>query len=253
MTLAALLGLSIGTMALVGNAGLAIVPALLWQLYRQLDQSRQTAYQFAVVILCALLVVAPWLVRNEVMLGHPVLNTNFGFNLYIGNNANADGRYISMSDTPLGAPAFQEMLRSRGEYETYKYLGNLAKQYILENPGHTIALGMKKAVLFWEPPNVASSGGLGETLARWVNYSEHWLLLIGFVIFSIWSARRDRRYLFLTAAVVFYTAMHMPFYPFARYRVPIMPIVCLGAGFAADLLLCCWSRTINGRFSAPTT
>ena len=237
MILAALLGVTIGAMALIGNAGLAIVPALLWQISRQSGSVQRAAYQLASTALCALVVVAPWLYRNELMLGHAVLNTNFGFNLYIGNNANANGDFMSIADTPLGATNFRALLLSKGEYATYAALGDLAKHYMQAHPWHIVALSLKKAVLFWAPPNTDTMGSFSERVARWANYGEHWLLVLGFITFSIWAIRCERRFLFLTVAVLLYTAAHMLFYSFARYRLSIMPIVCLSFGFSLDMIL----------------
>lgn len=241
--LSALLGAAVGAQALVGSAGLAIVPALLWQVYRQSRSATQAVRQVAVVALCAAVVVAPWLYRNQLVLGHPTLNTNFGFNLYIGNNAEADGHFMSIAETPIGTSGFHALLDSRGEYDAYAHLAQLAEAYMLQHPVRTVALGIKKAVLFWAPPNPAGAASTTEALARAANYAEHWFLVGAFAVFAAWSALRDRRYLFLVLCVLLYTVAHMPFYPFARYRLSIMPVVCLGAGFTVDWILrLAWRR-----------
>jgi 4-amino-4-deoxy-L-arabinose transferase-like glycosyltransferase len=58
----------------------------------------------AVSIFCAgaLVVITPWLIRNAVLLGTPVISTNTGINLYMGNNPQATGAYrAGLPDTLL--------------------------------------------------------------------------------------------------------------------------------------------------------
>lgn len=233
---AAVLGVAIGIQAIVGNAGLAVVPVLLWQVYSQYPAKSSAVYHAGIVVAAILLGAGPWMARNNALLGHPVLNTNFGFNLYIGNNANATGYFLNIADTPIGSEEFNEKLLAEGEYETYAYLAREAKQYMLENPARTADLFLRKALLFWAPPGAGGIYNAAETVARWANYVQHWVLVGLFGVFSVWVIRRHRSLLFLPATVVLYAAAHMPFYVSSRYRLSIMPVLCLGGGLVLNWL-----------------
>jgi len=49
---------------------------------------------------CAL-ILSPWLFYTDSKLGKPVLTTNGGFNLYLGNNANSTVTFVGIQDTPM--------------------------------------------------------------------------------------------------------------------------------------------------------
>src|SRR3546814_11524341 len=52
-------------------------------------------------IVGATLMLAPWLYATNQIVGRPVLTTNAAFNLYLGNNPAATGKFVSIADTPL--------------------------------------------------------------------------------------------------------------------------------------------------------
>lgn len=84
-------GLLLGALILVKPAAFLLLAALpfgptLWG---------ATLRQRAPVILGALLLVAPWMARNAIVLGVPTLTTSVGSNMLIGNNPNATGGYAS--------------------------------------------------------------------------------------------------------------------------------------------------------------
>src|SRR3546814_12014499 len=52
-------------------------------------------------IVGATLMLAPWLYATNQMVGRPVLTTNAAFNLSLGNNPAATGKFVSIAATPL--------------------------------------------------------------------------------------------------------------------------------------------------------
>ncbi|MEX2190681.1 MAG: glycosyltransferase family 39 protein [Bacteroidota bacterium] len=88
-------------------------------------RSRSMALLFGSGIL---LVVAPWMVRNVTVFGTPVISTNSGINLYMGNNPEATGAYkAGLPDTLLAA--------SSDELKYQRLSLSLAIDHIVENPG----------------------------------------------------------------------------------------------------------------------
>ena len=102
-------GLLFGLVALTGNAGLCLAaPVVLGLVFASANGWRKLRMS-AVVLIAAVVVAAPWMARNAWVLGDLILNTNCGFNLYLGNNQYATGYYMSISDTPRG-PTWNNLL-----------------------------------------------------------------------------------------------------------------------------------------------
>ena len=242
---AVLFGFLTGCVAVVGNAGLVLLPGLVLQLYFLLGTKAATARHVAVTLAAVFLVIAPVLWRNQNALGHAVLNTNGGVNLYIGNNPNARPYYSNLSDTPMGPDWLQER-RRLGEFEWDVMLRRLAVAYILEHPLETVQLALRKGVAFWIPPTHSGKyeQGRAETLLRLVWLIQFCAIGALFLLASTQMRRHGRAIAVLWLLVLGYTGVHMIFYVVYRYRLPIMPVLCLGAGMGLDLVL---SRTGLGR------
>ena len=92
----------------------------------------------------------PWLVRNECILGRPILTTTASWNFYLGANPLADGRGLDTRAEPqvvAQAAHLDELNRSRF-YEA-KALG-----WIEMHPVEYTWLAARKIGLFWNPmPN----------------------------------------------------------------------------------------------------
>jgi 4-amino-4-deoxy-L-arabinose transferase-like glycosyltransferase len=85
------------------------------------------------------LVISPWTLRNYRMLGEFVVVTNTaGWVLYVGNNTQATGGYVSVGEDLAG---LDEVSANRIALER-------ARQWITENPLRFILLSFKKQILF---------------------------------------------------------------------------------------------------------
>ena len=230
--LSALFGLLAGVQAVVGPAALAIVPVFLIQLLLRGDGFRKSILPVFIVLVTALVTVSPWLYRNYLLFGSPVLSTS-GHNLYIGNNPNATGMFVQMRSTPK----FEGWVaaRTQGELVASRYAGKAAMDYIAENPGRTVLLALKKAILFWTPPLHGSKYGVQsapETVLR-ILWAIQYLLACGLAFLFVFFIRPDQRKLalILYASIACYTGIHMVFFVILRYRLPIMPLVCILAAW----------------------
>lgn len=230
------IGVVTGALALVGNSGLVIVISLFWVLWVS-DASIVKRWYFGIVVLLmSLLIVAPWLVRNMSSVGAPVLNTNGGFNFYLGNNPAADGYFVSIAQTPMGAD-WHGLRAEVGEYRASLILKEKAVGWIKENPLDFLQLLLKKAALFWWPP---THDGVGEgPLERLVRIG--WLIqfvcvvsLFAVSMFVPWPKPATGFVLFLM--VLSYVGVHAVFYVIYRYREPIMPLVVICAAVVLNYL-----------------
>lgn len=238
---AAVGGAAAAAIALSGASGLAIVPVM-WLALAIAPGSRGrriAGFLLMTGIMTALLV--PWLYRNFLIFGHPVLNTNGGFNLWIGNNPNATGHFISITDTPLG-PGWQDRRMSEGEYATDRLCGEMARQWILANPVTAFWLALRKLWLFWTlPPFATDPGtpvGLLEGLMRRITLAQY----VGIVALAVYATvaaawRRNWLVVPLVLAVLLYMGIHGIYYVMPRYRLPATLLLAILAGGAVQMLL----------------
>lgn len=230
-------GAVFGMLAITGNSGLALSPVLAVALMiSPLSYPRKLA-RLGLAGLVAMLVIAPWLVRNYQVLGAPVLNTNGGFNLYLANNPSANGMYISIADTPRGST--WQQLRKQGEVAANSTLKHEALAWIWRNPSRFLTLSLKKAALFWMPPVHEGEGppSKGEALAR-LAWLAQYLSICGLALAGMAYRRlRGPQPSLLWLAVLCYTAVHMIFFVIYRYREPIMPLLMVLAALVIDFLI----------------
>lgn len=215
-------GLLAGTSVLLTGAAFAVALAI--ALHRTPGAGLRRLAAFAGA---ALLVLGPWLVATNTMIGRPVVTTNGPFNLYIGNNPAANGHFVSMRDTPLG-PVWHERIAVLGEAGTGAWLTGEVTNWVAANPGRAAALAGKKLALFWAP-NVPDAADLERApalaglriidLAQWAA-----ILLLGGI--ALFRRDFDRRLRWVLAAlVVGYWVIHGATYIIPRYRDPVMPVL----------------------------
>ncbi|TVO62950.1 MAG: hypothetical protein FHP92_10240 [Denitromonas halophila] len=238
-------GLLLGAIALTGSAALSLGGAVAFALW----VCPASFYRRGILALCIAAgvcsVSAPWIVRNMNVLGAPVLNTNGGFNLYLGNNPAATGMFVSIVDTPRGK-GWEAFRLAQGEVEASESLKRDAIAWIMEDPARFAALMVKKAVYFWTPPLHAGKGEASgvESIIR-VLWAIQFAIMVLAALGSILTRHISRPHLItLWLAIAGYTAVHMLFYVIFRYREPIMPILGIIAALSLQPLL---SRT--GRFT----
>lgn len=233
-TIALAAGLLFGLISLTGNAGLALAGAAALTLVFLPVNTRKRIVLSMIVMIVAFITVAPWLIRNAVVLGSPVLNTNGGFNLYLGNNPAATGWFVSIADTPRGG-SWAELRRS-GEVRASNVLKQEALAWIAEHPAEFGMLAIKKVLYFWTPPfhSGKQPAGTVESSVRLLWAIEFLVLALCALATVFLSTLRERRCALLWTAVGCYTAVHALFYVIFRYREPIMPLVCILAALAVE-------------------
>ncbi|MFH1680897.1 MAG: hypothetical protein ABIH26_09675 [Candidatus Eisenbacteria bacterium] len=134
----ALLGLLIGAAVLTRESavGFPVVFGIALVLLAR-GQARALPHVFAFALLI-LVVLTPWLWRNQAVWGSPLpLANTSGVNLHIGNNPEATGKHVELDAvTPegmiWGSPAFGRWHRDQ------------AIAYMRENPGRFLANGFRK-------------------------------------------------------------------------------------------------------------
>ncbi|NBC36507.1 hypothetical protein GTZ99_08055 [Novosphingobium sp. FSY-8] len=240
------LSLALAAGAVWGGALLAGTSALMTVAAPALALAVATRWRVSAMLapLCALalgagLVVSPWLYATHQMLGHATLSTNSGFNLYVGNNDAATGRFVSIAATPVG-PQWKAMRADLGEMGATSALGRAATQWIIANPERVVALGLTKLGLFWAPnlPDRADFAASRTVALIRMGEVAQYLLFVGLGAFGLWSgALAGRARAILLMAISGFWGLHAAAYIIERYRDPIMPLVMvLAAGVLSDIL-----------------
>ena len=229
-------GALFGLIALTGNAALSLAGAVMLALILAPASLWQRMTLAVLILAVAIVVSAPWMVRNMQVIGAPVLNTNGGFNLYLGNNPAATGMFVSIADTPRGAT--WEALRKTGEVQASDTLKREAISWANEHPAEFLILAFKKAAYFWTPPFHEGKGkpSTAEKAVR-VMWLIQFVVLVAAAIGSLtFTTLRNRQLAILWLAIACYTAVHMLFYVIFRYREPIMPTLSIVAALAIEAL-----------------
>ena len=180
--------------------------------------------------------VLPWMLRNQRLLGAPVLGTAAGLVFFLANNPRATGEHVAVNDLDLaGLP---ELERSRRGFE-------LGRAWISENPGAFARLAMRKLVVFLGDDADGVYHTLRErslprgayALAKGVAQTFWWALWLG-VLLGAWTHGRaigaSPWLVSGVLALLYLGAVHAVFEAGGRHHVPLAPLIALLAVSAAS-------------------
>ncbi len=189
-----------------------------------------------------LLLLAPVTIRNAVVSGEFIpVTSNGGLNFYIGNGAIATGGYampegLNIETDPSGATiAEKDLGRTLGPSEVSSYWYSRAWRDIGAKPGRWLSLMVRKlsfAMSSYELPQL-------ENFEFQRHYSS--LLSLPFPGFGLLAplgmvglglALADRRRRLLALFFISYTVSVVLFFVLARYRLPTVPVLAIGASYA---------------------
>lgn len=232
LVIAGLLG---GMLGLVKAYGLAFAPLLLGAaaLRRSFWRGRTLAGAAAAVAL-SLLVVSPWLLRNERVVGAPVISTNGGATLWVGNHPGATGGY-RWQEPPVPLPR-GELARDRAlRYETLRALRQdplaalrrvpVKWAYLVRSEsGHLAALAM----LGDESVGYRAALGRVHPVALYGVWFAH-VIVFGLAWWGWCFGPRGRWRIWTAALVAFQFAVTAVFHGEARFAMTFYPAVLLAA------------------------
>lgn len=242
------LGVTIGALVLTRENALVFVPVLLpWIGLRPAASGRRRLVCAALFSAGIALVLLPVALRNWHVGGEFHLTTSqFGHNFFIGNNEAADGTYAPVVPR-RGEPrverqdaidlAERAVGRSLTPAEVSDYYFRRALHYIRSQPGDWILLLARKLVLTFTSVEVVDttdqySHADGSSVLRMLGWGLHFGVLAPLALLGVWISWPDRaRLLPLYLLCAIYTATLLLFYVFARYRMPLVPVLAL---FAAE-------------------
>lgn len=223
-----IVGAMCGIGALVNPALLIVFIAIIgWAAYQTRAVVR-LRYAPLIATVMALVVLAPWLIRNEKQLHAFIpVRSCFGFELWNGNQ-------------PWGGGLLQEGLHpnfNRGELELYSSIGEvsymrqkqaLAEEFIRSHPAEFLRLTLRRVILFWTGTGQRTGGGTS------------WIIVLHAVFTTVFGVaglvlllRKDKALALLYALplLIFplpYYITHADF----RYRLVIDPLLTILAAYA---------------------
>jgi 4-amino-4-deoxy-L-arabinose transferase-like glycosyltransferase len=207
-----------------------------------------TRKSLLIYLFCAL-TIAPWTIRNYLVLDHFVpVSTNGGINFLFGNNA----------DNPEGeanffkGERFQTILRT--EVEEDRAARRAARAWIRDHPRDFLKSYLRKCVLFWNPvPRYFSRQGSFGPFKSWVQALLGGINLVTFALagiglFFLFQRRGGRRIHLLWLTPLYFTLAQSFFFVLYRFRLPVEPFVVILAASAGYHFL---DKVKTRRFRAP--
>ena len=175
-----------GTMILVPFA------AVLW-LAAVEPRSRARLVRLGVVYAVgALLVVSPWIVRNWLVLGTPIVSSVGAESLWRGNAPHSlGGSYVAPGHTVLeAAPVLRESLRGRTELEQAAIFQAAAAADAAGNPGGFVMGIARKLLIFWSFGPVS---GVLYPAAYFYIYAAYYVGIVALALLGAWRIASGRR------------------------------------------------------------
>jgi hypothetical protein len=225
---AVLAGVLFGLAVLARETALYFVPVVaMWLAYRR---GRDGAARGAVLVAAAVLVVAPWTVRNWLAFGAFVpVSTASGQNLFQGNTR------IPRDETYVMVDAVQ------GRIEQYRYARAMGLAAIRERqPWWLLEKLAEQMPMFWEAESMAlihvKRGAYGKVapsaaIALSAVMLAPYLVVLALAVRGLARAPAARGLGLLLLFAAYYNAIHVVAHGFNRYRLPVMPVLFLLAAW----------------------
>jgi len=228
-----------------------------WRLMRSRSRGGRGARLPVWAIAAAVVTVSPWVVRNVMVLGHPVLTTTHGgYTLLLGNNPVF---YHEVVAKPWGtvwedAPAdrsqeawyagiLEEERRELGEsvdeFSSDRWMAARARRSIAEEPALFARACLLRFGRFWNVvPLRPARGGLPAIFWQGVGLF-YVVLFAGFVLGAVRSMGHSdaRNWVPALLLVVSFTLVHLVYWSNLRMRGPITPAIALVAALGWGWIL----------------
>ncbi len=217
-------GLCFGISVLIKSTALVLfLVAAVWYMLSMVKEKGLPLKESVLLTVGVLCLLTPWLYRNQQVFGSPVLGTNFGYNLWLGNQKNANIR-SSIHNTKLSWHLQQRLSAELDELQRDRIFLNQALNNILQQPVEFLKRYLKKMIYFWRlDPSPTTSRSMNRN--DWLT----WLSIISFtplLCFSILGfysgIRNEQREVYLLILYVLaFTLLHALFFPKVRFRLPL--------------------------------
>lgn len=245
-------GLLMGVTAFVNAVILIFFPfAVLWLTgFNHAGSVTRAKLSFLFLLsMIVFLFLLPWVFRNYYVFDRPMLRSNFGVELWLGNHEQVYEKLVH------GRGASYLRLHptiNKAEFETYAKLGEIAyadskyaqaRDFIFGNPDKFLYLFGKKFVEYWLGGMGASGAWTGNLTIPFsvaqLKMACH-LLPFPFFLIGLIVSLKNRENALLIAYLFFIPLVYYVTHVSERYRFPVEPIIlvfaCYGVCVIADYL-----------------
>jgi 4-amino-4-deoxy-L-arabinose transferase-like glycosyltransferase len=206
---------------------LAIVTIFGWAAYQNRSHSRFSLVGGFLVLLA---ILGPWPIRNARLLHAFVpFRSSFGYELWQGNRAGADGIFDDSLYPPKNKQEFADYA-SNGEIAYMREKSALAENYIRAHPREFVRVTLKRVARFWV--GTGARGNSGVVIVHVLTTS-----LLGVVGLAIlYGRRRPVAMLFVPVLLVFPLPYYITDIKF-RYRLELDPILAILSAYTIMQIL----------------
>ncbi len=209
-------------------------------------RSTATGWQFSevfhqcwpVVVACGLM-VAPWVIRNKIVFGQPIVTTTHGgYTLLLGNNNQVYRAEVAQpTSTPWDSREFQQQTElvleelhvdRSDEIGRDRVLSAAARVWIRQHPREFVQSCWLRVRRFWNIfPGGADAGSLPK-IAQWGVAVFFAIELLAAAI-GLWRLRRDEWAVWwpLVLLVLSFALVHVVYWSNLRMRAPVEPVLAL--------------------------
>jgi tetratricopeptide (TPR) repeat protein len=246
----ALLGLMFGLICTMRPPFLALAPPLLgyiiWTHLRGNPQIIRCSLSLACAFLVPILIVTA---RNALVGGDVVLlASQGGVNFYIGNNPASDGYTPSVPEAGGVAWENRSVEHIAGQVlghpprpsEVSAFWYGKGWDFIRTEPFAAVKLFLKKFYLFWshiEVPNNLSYYSFEEASGVLTTLPTGFWLVGSLGLVGAMLAWKDPRARLLVVFLFLYCCVTIAFFVCDRFRLPVVPVLCVLSGYAFHSLL----------------
>jgi 4-amino-4-deoxy-L-arabinose transferase-like glycosyltransferase len=243
--------LGLAAFVVIGFAALVRGQALLLPLiltpfwWRSFGSWRHALRQVLAAFAIAIVVVAPWSVRNAFRSGTFIpISANAGPDLYIGHSAKSDGHFFRADEFRYEPGLSQKEVEIRLNRDGSRR----AIGYAFTHPLRELELSARKLYWLYYSDHDALAWNEGHGGNNFLSYTArlrlsaaadiwYWAVVLCVVLGArTWfSARRPVR-LLLVCVVAYWTAIHVVFFGEPRFHAPILPVFALWAAAAVSAL-----------------
>jgi 4-amino-4-deoxy-L-arabinose transferase-like glycosyltransferase len=175
--------------------------------------------------------VVPWLIRNEIVFGHPVfLRSNYWFEFHLGNYHHSNGMGFS-GKHPTRNPLEMRHYMTAGEQGYIQWAKDDALRFVREYPGEFLNLTVHRVWWFWDgTPLLYATQEWWKPWEFWPLSCAGWLGLL-FVL-----TRRVRGGFLYAATLIVYPVPYYLSYCVSKYRHAIEPELLLLSVYLAYVI-----------------
>ncbi|MCL4218479.1 MAG: glycosyltransferase family 39 protein [Candidatus Hydrogenedentes bacterium] len=230
-------------------------PLLFFWFWHARGKLKPAVINTAIVLGVVIVMVTPWSIRNyRVTNQFTYLDTNGGYNLYIGFHDGADGTFQMAPVYELIEKMKQGLMESpeiqAKDVLMHNWGKEQAREFIREHPLRAILLTPLKFAHFWNLEQRLFIVGYSwnyigpapapvlALLMALIMLPFALLVLLG-VVGLIYAPEKNSGYWLMLLAIAYYTAIHSIIFGEARMHYPIVPLVALFAGNGIVQLALC--------------